>query len=178
MTLRQRDFPSGPGFVPAERQFDLHRLEVVLLMHPTHKSFDEILQGLEQHSAGELGLGADLPKASAVILQHPGSDVGDTIARLGRRDVAPFFSFVAQLFMKTRQHIVLEISLLFKIQFEQLSLLGPQTGMDEKLERTCRELLQAADGRTEHRAVNPGGKFWGKGWFRFRWFKMPQSLRN
>src|SRR5205823_9236544 len=109
-----------------------------------------------------------LPKASTVILQHPGSDVGDTIARLRRRDVAPFFPFAAQLFMKTRQHIVLKISLLFKIQFKQFPFLRPQTGMDEKLERTCRELLQAADGCTEHRAVNPGGKFWGKGWFRFR----------
>ena len=145
----------------AEAQFRLARIELVLT-HPLHHGGGEILQRPGQNFCGKARLGAGIHQAVTESRGHFGHDPAHALTRFAGGEIAPALILGPQFLMKLGQGRVLETAAFPDVQFEELPFLGPQSGMDEKLKRAGRELLQTADGSVQGRAIQLRGQFRGK----------------
>ena len=148
----QRNLPGGIRMI-VKRQLNLDGIETVLFAHPFDECFYEALQRGCENPGQETALVAGLKQARAIAGKQAVGNPRDALPGIRGGDVAPTFLFAPQFLVEQSENVVLEVSLLFGVQFKDFSLLGAEARIDEELERTSGELFHAADGGLQDRAV-------------------------
>ena len=142
--MAEIDLPPRQGVAFAAKRHLHHARVEAVLRHPAGDGFDEILQRVRETARRKQVLGARLKKSRAKFDGQLLGDPPHALARLLRREVAPFFVFLPQPFVVTLERLMLETPPFARFGLEEFPFLRAQAGMDEKLERTSRELLEAA----------------------------------